>query len=138
VLFRPKYGALGFVAMPNVWIFQILFPLVSPVMDLMLFYTLISAGLDRLQQPAGNSFTNLQQVLFYYSLFLAVDWSAACFAFVLERKERWRLLWWLFLQRFCYRQVMYYVMLKSVGTAIRGALVGWGKLERKATVEAQP
>ena len=55
-------------------------------------------------------------------------------------KGGWRaaLLWWLFLQRFCYRQVMYYVMAKSVRTAIRGAVVGWGKLERKATVEAQP
>lgn len=138
VLFRPRYGALGFVALPNVWIFQILFPLISPVMDLILVYTLLSSLLDRLQQPAGYSFTNLRQVLFYYALFLAVDWSAACFAFVLERKERWSLLWWLFLQRFCYRQVMYYVMVKSVTTAVRGAVVGWGKLERKATVEVQP
>ena len=138
VLFRPRYGALGFVALPNVWIFQILFPLISPVMDLILVYTLLSSLLDRLQQPAGYSFTNLRQVLFYYALFLAVDWSAACFAFALERKERWRLLWWLFLQRFCYRQVMYYVMVKSVTTAVRGAVVGWGKLERKATVEVQP
>jgi len=137
-LFRPRYGALGFVAMPNVWIFQVLFPLISPIMDLMLFYTLASASFYAWQQPEGYRFTNLQQVLFYYALFLAVDWTAACFAFVLERKERWRLLWWLFLQRFCYRQVMYYVMVKSVATAIRGALVGWGKLERKATVEAQP
>ena len=137
-LFRPKYGALGFVAMPNVWIFQILFPLISPVMDLLLIYTCLSALVDRIQQPSAYSFTNLRQILFYYALFLAVDWSAACFAFALERKERWRLLWWLFLQRFCYRQVMYYVMAKSVQTAIRGAVVGWGKLERKATVEAQP
>lgn len=138
VLFRPRYGALGFFALPNVWIFQILFPLISPVMDLILVYTLLSSALDRLQQPTGYSFTNLRQVLFYYALFLAVDWSAACFAFALERKERWRLLWWLFLQRFCYRQVMYYVMVKSVTTAMRGAVVGWGKLERKATVEVQP
>jgi peptidoglycan-N-acetylglucosamine deacetylase len=137
-LFRPRYGALGFVAMPNVWIFQILFPLISPVMDLMLVYTLLSAGLDWLQQPAGYVMTNLSQILFYYALFLAIDWLAACFAFILERKENWRLLWWLFLQRFCYRQVMYYVMIKSVATAARGAVVGWGKLERKATVEAQP
>ena len=137
-LFRPRYGALGFVAMPNVWIFQIIFPLISPIMDLMLVYTFLSNGLDWLQQPSGYRFTNLQQVLFYYALFLAVDWCAAGFAFALERKEQWRLLWWLFLQRFCYRQVMYYVMVKSVSTAIRGAVVGWGKLERKATVEAQP
>jgi len=69
---------------------------------------------------------------------VSVDWCAAGFAFLLERGERWRLLWWLFLQRFCYRQIMYYVMIKSVGTAVRGALVGWGKLERKATVELRP
>ncbi len=137
-LLRPKYGTLGFVAMPNVWIFQIIFPLISPVMDLLLIYTCISALIDRIEQPSVFTFTNLKGVLFYYALFLAVDWSAACFAFVLERKERWRLLWWLFLQRFCYRQVMYYVMIKSVSTAVRGAVVGWGKLERKATVEAQP
>ncbi len=137
-LFRPRYGALGFVAMPNVWIFQIIFPLISPVMDLMLVYTFFSAGLDWLEQPAGYSMSNLHQVLFYYALFLTIDWLAACFAFILESRERWRLLWWIFLQRFCYRQVMYYVMIQSVATALRGALVGWGKLERKATVEAQP
>jgi cellulose synthase/poly-beta-1,6-N-acetylglucosamine synthase-like glycosyltransferase/peptidoglycan/xylan/chitin deacetylase (PgdA/CDA1 family)/spore germination protein YaaH len=136
-LFRPRYGALGFIALPNVWIFQILFPLISPVMDLMLCYTLIAAGVDWFEHRLGYSSTNLRQVLFYYALFLAIDWVSACFAFMLEKKENWRLLWWLFLQRFCYRQVMYYVMIKSVAVAVRGAAVGWGKLDRKATVEAQ-
>jgi cellulose synthase/poly-beta-1,6-N-acetylglucosamine synthase-like glycosyltransferase len=135
-LFRPRYGALGFIALPNVWIFQILFPLISPVMDLMLVYTLLVAGLDRLQQPVGYSSTALRQVLFYYALFLTIDWVSAGFAFLLEKKEHWRLLWWLFLQRFCYRQVMYYVMIKSVAVAARGSTVGWGKLDRKATAEA--
>ena len=137
-LFRPRFGALGFIALPNVWIFQILFPLISPVMDLMLVYTLVVAGMDRWHQPKGYSSTALRQVLFYYALFLAIDWVSACFAFLLEKKEHWRLLWWLFLQRFCYRQVMYYVMIKSVAVAARGTTVGWGKLDRKATVEAQP
>jgi cellulose synthase/poly-beta-1,6-N-acetylglucosamine synthase-like glycosyltransferase/peptidoglycan/xylan/chitin deacetylase (PgdA/CDA1 family)/spore germination protein YaaH len=137
-LFRPRFGALGFIAMPNVWIFQIFFPLISPVMDLILLYTLISNGIDRWQQPTGYTSTNLRQVLFYYALFLAIDWMTAGFAFLLERRERWSLLWWLFLQRFCYRQVMYYVMIKSVAIAIRGPVVGWGKLERKATAEAGP
>ena len=95
-LFRPRYGALGFIALPNVWIFQILFPLISPVMDLMLGYTLLISALDWLQQPSGYSSTALRQVLFYYALFLAIDWVAASFAFLLEKKEHWRLLWWLF------------------------------------------
>ena len=135
-LFRPRYGALGFVAMPNVWIFQILFPLVSPVMDLMLLWSLLQALMIRMAHQSEYSTSNLKQVLFYYALFLTVDWLAAAFAFLLEKGERWRLLWWLLLQRFCYRQVMYYVMVKSVAVATRGAVVGWGKLERKATVKA--
>lgn len=135
VLFRRRYGTLGLIAMPNVWLFQILFPLISPVMDLMLAWALVSAALERYQHPHEYSTANLRQIVFYYALFLAVDWLAAAYAFMLERRERWSLLWWLFLQRFGYRQVMYYVMVKSVFTAARGALVGWGKLERKATVE---
>ena len=135
-LFRPRYGALGFIAMPNVWIFQILFPLVSPVMDLMLLWSLLQALMIKLSHQSEYSTSNLKQVLFYYALFLTVDWLAAAFAFLLEKGEKWRLLWWLLLQRFCYRQVMYYVMVKSVAVATRGAVVGWGKLERKATVKA--
>jgi len=33
--------------------------------------------------------------------------------------------------------VMYYVMVKSVAAAARGAIVGWGKLDRKATVAVE-
>lgn len=135
-LFRGRYGTLGWIAMPNVWIFQILFPLVSPLLDALIFWSLIAAVLARLEHPADQAFSHLNQVLFYYALFLAVDWLSAAFAFALERGEQWRLLWWLFLQRFGYRQVMYAVMVKSVAAAAHGALVGWGKLERKDTVTA--
>lgn len=133
-LFNPRYGALGFIAMPNVWIFQVLFPLISPVMDLMFVWTLISAVLERWEHPDEYAITNLKQTLFYYALFLIIDWLAAGFAFLLEKREQWTLLGWLFLQRFCYRQVMYYVMLRSVWMAMKGVIIGWGTLERKATV----
>ena len=98
---------------------------------------LLSAGLTSLShtQEYAHTPTNLNQVIFYYALFLAVDWFGAFLAFMMERAEQKKLLWWLLIQRFGYRQVMYWVMVKSVFTAIRGAIVGWGKLERKATVE---
>lgn len=138
-LLDPRYGTLGFVAMPNVWIFQVLFPLISPVMDLMFLWTLISATLTSLSHSReyAHTPTDLNQVIFYYALFLAVDCAGAFAAFLMEKSEDKRLLVWLFIQRFGYRQVMYWVMVKSVFTAIRGAVVGWGKLERKATVEAR-
>lgn len=137
-LLNPKYGTLGFVAMPNVWIFQVFFPLVSPLMDLVFAWTLISATIAAFehQQEYAHTPVNLDQVVFYYALFLAIDWFGAFAAFLMEKREDKKLLFWLLLQRFGYRQVMYWVMVKSVFTALRGAVVGWGKLERKATVEA--
>ena len=138
-LLNPRYGTLGFVAMPNVWIFQVFFPLISPIMDLMFVWTLIGALIGFLvhQEEYAHTPTNLNLVFFYYALFLAVDWFGAFAAFLMEKGEQKSLLGWLLIQRFGYRQVMYWVMVKSVFTAIYGAVVGWGKLERKATVEVR-
>ncbi len=134
-LFRPKYGALGWFAIPNVLIFQILFPLISPVMDLMMIVSLMGTAMQKYQHPNEYSTDGLKRVLFFYALFLAVDFGAAFLAFLLEKNEDWSLLVWLLLQRFFYRQLMYYVAIKSTITAIRGTVMGWGKVERKATVQ---
>jgi hypothetical protein len=79
----------------------------------------------------------VEQVLTYYAVFLIVDWVASIVAFMLEPDEDKWLTWLIFLQRFAYRQVMYWVVVRSVFAALRGRLVGWGKLERKATVELE-
>ena len=136
-LFNPRYGTLGFVAMPNIWIFQVIFPLLSPLMDLMFVWSFVSFFINWLEHGKEYSPANLEAVMFYYALFLAVDWLGAFFAFLLEKGEQKKLLWWLFFQRFGYRQVMYQVMVKSVLRAIRGNTVDWNKVERKATVKAQ-
>jgi cellulose synthase/poly-beta-1,6-N-acetylglucosamine synthase-like glycosyltransferase/peptidoglycan/xylan/chitin deacetylase (PgdA/CDA1 family)/spore germination protein YaaH len=133
-VFRPRYGALGMFAIPNVLIFQIIFPLISPIMDLAMIGSLAGCLWQRYQHPVDYSTDTLQRVLFYYALFLLLDLLATVIAFGLERTENWRLLGWLFLQRFVYRQLIYYVAIQTMLTAIRGTLVGWGKLERKATV----
>ena len=65
-----------------------------------------------------------------------MDFAAAALAFVFEPRENKRLLVWLFLQRFFYRQLMYYVAIKSTLASLRGVAVEWNKLERKATVRA--
>jgi len=41
------------------------------------------------------------------------------------------------LQRFGYRQLMYYVVVRSISTALRASFVGWGKLERAGSVTAR-
>jgi peptidoglycan-N-acetylglucosamine deacetylase len=130
----PRSGSLGLIAMPNTWIFQLLFPAISPVADLMFLWSLVSVWLVRQQHGATYAVTDLVQVLTFYAVFLMVDWLAAVVAFLIEPGEDRSLTWLIFLQRFAYRQVMYWVVVRAFVVAIRGRLVGWGKLERKATV----
>ncbi len=132
---NPRYGSLGRIAMPNTWIFQLLFPAVSPIADLMFLWSLASVWLTRQEHGATYAMTDLVQVMTFYAVFLVVDWLAAVVAFLLEPGEDRSLTWLIFLQRFAYRQVMYWVVVRSFVVAIRGRLVGWGKLERKATVQ---
>jgi cellulose synthase/poly-beta-1,6-N-acetylglucosamine synthase-like glycosyltransferase len=132
---NPRYGALGLVAMPQVWMFQIALALLSPLIDLALIYQILRTLTDYLQHGEQFNSSNLMITATYYAVFMAVDLTAAVIAFLLEKKEDRSLLWWLVLQRFGYRQIMYYVVAKSVLRALQGRLVGWGKLERKATVK---
>ena len=138
VLLRPKYGTLGMVALPNIWIFQLLLPAISPVADLLFFWSLFTVYLNKVEHSAEYALQTLEQVLFFYSLFLLVDWLAAVVALLMEEGEERGLIWLVLLQRFAYRQVMYWVVLKSLVAALKGHVIGWGKLERKATVELAP
>jgi cellulose synthase/poly-beta-1,6-N-acetylglucosamine synthase-like glycosyltransferase len=136
-LFRSRYGTLGWIALPNVWLFQLLLPALSPIADLMFVFSLLSVWATRTSHGATYALVNLEQVMTYYAVFLLVDWAAAMIAFVMERGEDKSLTWLIFIQRFAYRQVMYWVVVKSFAAAVRGHVVGWGKLERKATVELE-
>ncbi|HXC54347.1 MAG TPA: polysaccharide deacetylase family protein [Rhizomicrobium sp.] len=134
--FNPRYGALGMIALPQVWLFQIALTALAPLADLLLIWQLISQWIAYSQHGAEFSNTDLITVGIYYAVFIVVDLLAATDGFLMERGEDWSLLWWLPLQRFGYRQLMYYVVVRSISAAIRGAVVGWGKQERTGTVKA--
>ncbi len=118
-LFNSEYAALGLVALPNILVFQILLPFLSPLVD----------GIVLVAIATGNGV----QVLGYYLLFIVVDAFGAIVAFSFE-KERLGRLWLLLPQRFSYRQIMYWVLFKSIGAAVSGHLVGWGVLKRTGKV----
>jgi cellulose synthase/poly-beta-1,6-N-acetylglucosamine synthase-like glycosyltransferase/peptidoglycan/xylan/chitin deacetylase (PgdA/CDA1 family) len=134
--FNPRYGALGMIALPQVWLFQIALTALAPLADLLLIWQLVSQWIAYAQHGSEFTNTDLVTVGIYYVVFIVVDLLAAMFGFLMERNENWSLLWWLPLQRFGYRQLMYYVVVRSISAAIRGAFVGWGKLERTGTVQA--
>jgi len=135
--FNPRYGALGLFALPQVWLFQIALTALAPLADLLLIWQLLSQWIAYAQHGAEFSNADLVTVGIYYVVFIVVDLLAATFGYLMERDEQWSLLWWLPLQRFGYRQLMYYVVVRSISAAIRGAVVGWGTLERTGTVKAQ-
>jgi cellulose synthase/poly-beta-1,6-N-acetylglucosamine synthase-like glycosyltransferase len=132
--FRPRYGALGMIALPQVWLFQIILTALAPLADLLLVWQLLGQWIAYAQHGAEFRNADLKLIGIYYCVFIVVDLAAATFGFLMERREQWSLLWWLVLQRFGYRQLMYYVVVRSIMTALRGPFVGWGKLERMGTV----
>ena len=117
--FNPRYGYLGFVALPGIWVFQVLLAALSPVAEISMFVALFSG--------------NWPVVLLYYFGLYLLELATGALAYTLERARPTDLAL-LFFQRIYYRQLMYYVLGKSLLYAMRGRLVGWGKLERKATV----
>ncbi|HZI41194.1 MAG TPA: glycosyltransferase, partial [Gemmatimonadaceae bacterium] len=98
-LFRRRYGTLGWIALPNVWLFQLLLPALSPLADLMFVFSLLSVWATWTSHGATYALVNLEQVLTYYAVFLLVDWAAAMIAFLMEPREERQLTWLIFIQR---------------------------------------
>ena len=98
--------AMGLFALPNILIFQMLLPLVSPFIDLMFVYGIIHYFIDLHYHPEAASAANFQKLLAYFLAFLLIDFITSSVAFSLERPhpankgDRW-LLFHIWLQRFC-------------------------------------
>ena len=126
-LFRRKYKNFGMIALPNILIFQIILPFLSPLADLILVISLLFASVGIM--PAS-----FDKIIMYYLIFMIVDIIGAAVAFYFE-KEDYKKLVWLIPQKLIYRQLMYYILIKSFRKAIKGELQGWGILNRTGNVQ---
>jgi cellulose synthase/poly-beta-1,6-N-acetylglucosamine synthase-like glycosyltransferase/peptidoglycan/xylan/chitin deacetylase (PgdA/CDA1 family)/spore germination protein YaaH len=118
-LFNKKYKFFGMLGMPNILLFQIILPLFSPLADLMMVVGLFGPKPGR--------------ILIYYVAFVVIDFVVAVIAFWME-KEDYKKLVYIIPQRFIWRQLMYYVLFKSIRKALKGELSGWGALKRTGNV----
>jgi len=116
----PRQRKIGRRALPYMFFFQILLPIVAPLIDLFALYGLL--------------FTNPIPVIGYWLAFNAVQVGLAVFAFRMDG-ESLKPLWALPLQQFVYRQLMYLVIIESTVSAIVGTRAHWGTLERTGDVE---
>ncbi len=112
-------GNLGRIALPNMFIFQIIFPVLSPIGDLVFLLSILRG--------------DMKAILSGYLLFLAMDMAASIMAFAIEKAPKKYILFVL-IQRFFYRQFMYVVTYKSIVAAIKGRKHGWNKLRRTNSV----
>jgi cellulose synthase/poly-beta-1,6-N-acetylglucosamine synthase-like glycosyltransferase/spore germination protein YaaH/peptidoglycan/xylan/chitin deacetylase (PgdA/CDA1 family) len=129
---KPRYGTLGWVAIPNIFLFQILLPLVSPVIDLLFLLSIALWGLAQLRIAHVPQLWTLQDVersLIFFAIFMLIDLLTCVVAFALEKHEDWTLLAPLILQRFYYRQMMYVVIFRALKEAVSGRPVGWRGVE---------
>ena len=126
-IFNKKYKNFGMIAMPNILIFQILLPVLAPLADIILVVSLLAASL-------GIVVSSLPHIILYYCIFTLIDVAGAALAFAYEKENHLKLIWML-PQRLIYRQMMYYILLKSINKAIKGELQGWGALNRTGSVK---
>ena len=126
-LFDRKYKSFGWIALPNILIYQMLLPALAPLADLMLIFGLAASGMGIIQGDVNH-------ILTYYLIFSIVDMAGAALAFSFEKEKAYKLLW-MIPQRFIYRQLMYYILFKSFARALKGELQGWGVLNRTGNVK---
>ncbi|MGB9234081.1 MAG: glycosyltransferase [Terriglobales bacterium] len=138
-----REGPLGWVAIPNIVIFQILLPLVSPFIDIMFVVGTIWYFVQKYYHPDSTDPASFQRLVLFFVVFLVIDFIASAIAFALERRQPearedgW-LLSQVWLQRFAYRQVFSLVLFRTLKRAITGRSFAWDKLDRTAAVKYKP
>lgn len=131
-----KPAGLSWVGLPQAWLFQIGFALVSPIIDLALVASSIDTAVRIHQHGWAQTQTDVLRMGLYWLAFCAIDVLCGAVAYRLEPRERRYPALLLVAQRFVYRQIMYGVVIRATATAILGPWVGWGKLERSGRVQA--
>lgn len=125
---------LALVGLPQAWLFQIGFAVISPVIDLALLISTIATAIRVHDHGWAQTQSDVLRMAIYWLAFAGIDMLCGWIAYRLEpRAKRFPALL-LVAQRFVYRQIMYFVVLKAISSAITGPWVGWGKLERSGRV----
>ena len=138
-----RKGVLGWIALPNIVIFQILLPLVSPLIDIMFVVGTIWYFIQKHFHPDSTDPASFHKLVLFFFTFLVIDFFASAIAFALERRrpddreDPW-LLSQVWLQRFAYRQLFSVVLFKTLKRALEGRKFAWDKLERTAAVKYVP
>jgi len=122
VIFAPGYGWLGWFALPSIWIFQIAVVAVTPILDVMVLWSLwLGRGVA---------------IWPYLLASILLDVALAVVALALAGRKL-RAAWLSIPMRLLYRPLLGYVVWKCLLKAMGGSWVRWSKLERTASAIRQ-
>ncbi|GGO54331.1 bi-functional transferase/deacetylase [Streptomyces daqingensis] len=113
-------GRFGRRGLSYLTLFQIALPFAAPVVDVFFLY--------------GLFFRHPLEALGVWLGFLVMQMVTAAYALRLDR-EPLRELWSLPLQLFVYRQLLYFVIIQSVVTALLGNRLKWQRMRRSGTAD---
>lgn len=123
MLFNTKNKSLGWIALPNILLFQYIIPSIIPLADFFMLVGLLTGNAAKIGK--------------YYLVFMLVDLAVAILAFSFE-KEKLSKLVWLIPQRLVWRWLLWFILFKSFRRAIKGELQHWGVLKRTGNVKEIP
>jgi hypothetical protein len=127
MLFRPRYGRVGALALPYLWIFELL----APVIELVGIFTIVLAAV--LGVLSRGFF--IQFMIFGYAFATVISMGAVLQEeLTYKRYSDWqdvaRLVTYCFLEHFPYRQVHMVWRLQGLWQYLRGDM-SWKPLDRK-------
>ncbi|MFA5045048.1 MAG: glycosyltransferase [Paludibacter sp.] len=122
LLFSYKQKNLGWVVLPNLLIFNFIIPIFSPIVDILFI--------------AGLFTHNADIYAFLYLSYYLLDCLIASLAYYYDHETfNLKKALYLFVQRFAYRQLLFFVLLKAYLKAIKGEMALWGTLKRTGNVK---
>ncbi len=118
---RGASGRTGWLGLGHIGVFQVLFPLAAPLVDIFFVYGLLFGD------PATT--------LVLWGSMLLVQTAAAAYAFRLDG-EPLAPLWVAPVQQLLYRPLMYAVLVRSLLSAVTGGRVRWQRIQRLGALRA--
>jgi cellulose synthase/poly-beta-1,6-N-acetylglucosamine synthase-like glycosyltransferase/spore germination protein YaaH/peptidoglycan/xylan/chitin deacetylase (PgdA/CDA1 family) len=124
-LFSLSRRNMGWFLLPNMLVYQLMLPLFSPLVDLMLLVSLVS----------GKTMV----VIALYFGYMLIDIMISAVAYYIDRGKIPAMKLLLIIpQRIIYRQLLFLVLCQSYLRAVRGELVHWGILKRTGNAKVEP
>jgi cellulose synthase/poly-beta-1,6-N-acetylglucosamine synthase-like glycosyltransferase len=123
LLFSTRQLNMGWILLPNLLVFGFIIPLFAPIVDI-----LFIAGLF-------SKHANIYVIS--YLVYFAIDLVLSTVAYRYDNQKFGAVqAVMLFIQRFVYRQLLFYVLIKAYLKAIKGELASWGFLKRTGNVKS--